>query len=162
MRQLSTVWLSTYRMTVARKFQFSCDHLCNVFNVAPTYGQVCTIWIDHAIYLKDAFSCVSPVGFHHCVFSNAVSKFILFPHIPQELFLFLPLEFAPQAVLPSVGLCWIFKWCQKKRVTKGHHLKLDFMSWMGVRPRERQKTMCDAPLRSRLWAASSDMTKNVF
>ena len=71
---------------------------------------------------KDVNGCNCLV-FHHCVFSNAVSKFILFPHIPQELFLFLPLEFAPQAVLPSVGLCWIFKWCQKKHNTKGYDLK---------------------------------------
>ena len=75
---------------------------------------------------------------------------------------FLRLGFAPWAVSPGVHLCWAFKWCQKKRVTKGHHLKLDFMSWMGVRPRERQKTMRDAPSRSRLWAACSDMTKNIF
>ena len=46
----------------SRRISISCDHLFNVFNIAPTYGQVCTIQIDHAIYLKHVFSCVSPIG----------------------------------------------------------------------------------------------------
>ena len=57
------------------------------------------------------------------------SKMILFPHILQEFLLLLRLGFAPWAISPDVDLCGVFKRCQKKRIIKDYHLKLEESGW---------------------------------
>ena len=66
-----------------------------------------------------------------------------FTRIPPPPLL-LRLGFAPWVVSPDVDL---FKWCQKKRITKGYHLKLYFTSQDASQVSEKPKQRC--PSRSR-------------
>ena len=75
-----------------------------------------------------------------------------FTRIPPPPLL-LRLEIAPWVVSPDVDL---FKWCQKKRITKGYHLKLYFLSQDASQVSEKPKQRC--PSRSRFGADCSGIS----
>ena len=80
------------------------------------------------------------------------SFFTYFTRIPPPPLL-LRLGYAPWVVSPELDL---FKWCQKKRITKGYHLKLYFLSQDASQVSEKPKQRC--PSRSHFGADCSGIS----
>ena len=63
----SSATVTSVKPGSGKKSQFPCDNLFNVSNVAPTYGQGCTIKINHAILSMPFHVCHQLVCPNGCI-----------------------------------------------------------------------------------------------